>query len=285
MLKFDTVVMNPPYQSSQVIKNANGKRGRGDKHLLWPKFITKALEISKDSGYICAIHPSKWRKPTDPMWKIMRQNQIDYLEIHNASDGKRTFGCSTRYDWYVIQKTPPYKNTIVKDQNGCEDVVNTKELSILPNAKIKEINELIAKNDEERVNILYSCSYHHTYPYMSREKTSEHIYPCIYSISVKGEPNCYYSNTNKKGHFGIPKIIFASGGVKSIGFIIDEKGEYGMTEFAKGIVDDPSIMPLIKEAMSSQKFRELAECFSMSANELDKDVLGLFRKNFWEKFK
>jgi len=280
--KFDILVMNPPYQSSQVIKNEQGKRGRGDKHLLWPKFINKAISISND--YICAIHPSKWRKPNDALWNVMKDKQIEYLEIHDSKDGKKTFGCSTRYDWYVMRNINVYKETIIKDQKGNLDTINLKNITILPNAMIKEINNLIAKDNEEKVNILYSCVYHHTYPSMSRTKTDTNPYPCIYSISVKNEPNCYYSNTNQRGHFGIPKLIFASGGIKSMGIILDAEGKYGMTEFAKGIVDDISVLPLIRQALLSPKFKEIAECFSMSANELDKDILRLFRKNFWQNF-
>ena len=49
-VKFDVVVMNPPYQASQ---EASGKRGGGD--VLWPDFVNLAFKLIKDGGHLLSL--------------------------------------------------------------------------------------------------------------------------------------------------------------------------------------------------------------------------------------
>lgn len=85
-MKFDIVVMNPPYQEL--------KEGNKKSQALWDKFVIKVLEKSlvKD-GYLVAVHPDGWRIG-DGIYKnvknILKSKQILYLELHNDIDGQKT---------------------------------------------------------------------------------------------------------------------------------------------------------------------------------------------------
>lgn len=81
--------------------------------------------------------------------------------------------------------------------------------------------------------------------------------------------------------FFVPKVIFGSG---ATGFIVDEIGEYGLTQFAVGIVDDEENLPNIAKALDSQPFKRIVQATSMSKAELDRKILGLFKKDFWKEF-
>jgi hypothetical protein len=117
---FDLVVGNPPYNKSQENK---GKKGGGD--LLWNKFVNTSLnQWLLPSGYLVFVHPSGWRKPESQrskyrnMFSLMtKENQMLALNIHGTQDGMKTFGCGTRYDWYLIQRIPSSENTIVRGED------------------------------------------------------------------------------------------------------------------------------------------------------------------------
>ena len=57
--------------------------------------------------------------------------------------------------------------------------------------------------------------------------------------------------------------------------INDENGEYGMTEWAYAIADEPSKLPLIKKAMESKKFVDLCKGMKFTLDKYD----AKFRKN------
>ena len=65
-----------------------------------------------------------------------------------------------------------------------------------------EVLSLVAKKDEETVKILHSYSDYETRkPYMSKVKTEEHIYPCVYGILKNGQVNYHWSNKIKNDSF------------------------------------------------------------------------------------
>jgi len=57
-----------------------------------------------------------------------------------------------------------------------------------------------------------------------------------------------------------------------------------LTQFATGIVDDISNLPLIAKALDSLKFKRIIKATSMSKAEIDRKILSLFRKDFWREF-
>lgn len=284
--KFDVVCMNPPYQGIQKLDDSNDKKKRRTGLTLWDKFVTYGINTLNENGFLAAIHPAKWRKPNDKLWEIMSKKQICYLEIHDEKDGQKTFNASTRYDWYILKNSNINNDTVIVDQNKNKMSVNITKIPFIPNGMHKEIFNLLAKNSEDRLTIIndYSYSFYETRKDQSpvrREKDGLYNFPCIYLINKKNEPTFVYSNTNNKGHFGIPKVIFSAG---ATGFIIDIDGSYGLTQFAKGIVAPKEDLSKIFTAIQSKKFQDIILACSLSRCEIDRDILRLFRKDFWKEF-
>ena len=279
-MKFDCVVMNPPYQTKSDIKNEKTQP-------VWDKFIEKALSICKDDGFLASVNPSGWRSTGDifDAAKIIKEKQIEYLEIHNEQDGIKTFGATTRYDWYVLRNSKISKNTTIVDQEGNVLEVDLRKMPFIPNAKIDRVVSFLAKKGEEKVEILHSfSSYESRKNWISETEDNVFIYPVIYSTPVVG-PTIWYSNTNKNGHFGISKLILNP--CRPIGFVIDEKGEYGMSQFCVGIVGNKDYLDMVAKVIKNQKtngFSDFMEASHFTDKIFNKDVISLFRKDFWKEF-
>lgn len=280
--QFDVVIMNPPYQAPKS-KNPEGQGKSGAS--LWDKFIELAINnLLKEGGRLCSINPSRWRKPKDKTGELMRNKQLEYLEIHGLQDGLRTFNCETRYDWFVLKNSNPKSETVVVDEQGVNRKVLFTHLPFVPNFDFERVINLIAKDGEEKVEVLHSYSDYETRkPWMSNEKKGKFRHPCVYSIKKSGEVTYFYSS-KKEGHFGVPKVIFPSGRYQSVGLLVDANGDFGLTQYARGIVDSPRNLPAIARALSSDEFVEFYKAFAMATTELDKDIIRCFRKDFWKEF-
>ena len=276
---FNLVCGNPPYQAEKKrkVKNSVGQCGT----TLWDPFVSLSLRLVKENGYVTLIHPSGWRKPDNYLWPIMKQKQFLYLEMYSYKGGEKVFGKGTRFDWYVLQNSPVTRSTTIQDQDGVVSKIDMNSTSFIPNALLEEVSKLVAKPGEERVEILNSWTLYETRAkWMKKEQDEEHSYPCIYSINVENVPTCYYSS-RRDGHFGIPKVVWGSG---NGGFVVDENGKYGLTQYARAIVDSKENLYKIVTALHSEKFKKIALAISTSTNELDKSALSLFRKDFWKEF-
>ena len=271
---FDAVIGNPPYNDN------SGNKGKG--HTLWTKFIEISLEkwINK-GGYLLYVNPSLWRQADHPLQTIMKQYQIEYLEIHDEADGVKIFNCNTRYDWYLINKVPYYKNSEIKTQLGEIVFKDLSKMNFIPNYNYDFIDKLV--NGVEKINILHSeSSYEVRKKWMSHTNNEEYKYPCVYSINRKNDVKFKWSSLNSKGMFGKSKVIFGSG---ATGFIIDENGEYGLTQWATGIEDKIENLNQIKNVISSKKFMdEVIKATSVSKAEINRKILKYFKKDFWKEF-
>lgn len=283
-MKFDCIIANYPFQTKSDEQNKKTQP-------IWHKFVEKSFELCKENGYVCAIHPSGWRD-VDGMFKnaqnIIKSKDIKYLEIHNSDDGEKTFRETTRYDWYVIKNVRPNKKskTTIVDQNGKSNYLELSRLEFIPNCMYDEIKRFIARENEEKINLMYSsCSYHTQKNWMKKENDKDFPYPCIASVSVKSEPSCiWYSNTNKNGHFGVPKVIFVGLGE---GVMIDLHGQYGMEQHCAAIVDLSENLPNIHKALKSEKFINLMMACNVGGqkgNIYSRKIIGLLRKDFWKEF-
>jgi hypothetical protein len=114
---------------------------------------------------------------------------------------------------------------------------------------------------------------------MSHTKTKKYNKPCIYSINKEDIPSLKWSSEDK-GHFGIPKFIFSNGA----GFIIDEKGKYGLTQWASAIEDNPSNLKKIYKAFTSDKFKKIKEAIQIDSSTFNTKILRLFNHDFWKEF-
>ena len=84
----------------------------------------------------------------------------------------------------------------------------------------------------------------------------------------------------KKSHFNIPKFIWGNGCISSIGSYIDDKGEYGLTQFAYAIIDKPSNLPKIKKIFDDKLFRNLMGLCAVGQLTINYKV----KKIFWKLF-
>jgi hypothetical protein len=279
---FDAVIGNPPYNSS-------GNTGTGN--TIWQKFTRKSLdEWLYDDGYLVFVHPPGWRKPNTKRGKfygmyeqMTKNNQMLYLSIHGVKDGQKTFNCGTRYDWYIIQKTPKIKNTIVNDENGKDLDIDMSNFEWLPNYNIDMVQKILAKEGDEKCNIIYSPSaYEHRKKWMSKIKDDEFRYICIHSTPKNGT-RYMYSRINSNGHFNISKIIFGETGIYNS--IIDIDGKYGLTNGCIGIeIDTVETGQRYKKFLESEVMSNIIKSCSFSSFRVDWNIFKDFKKDFWKEF-
>lgn len=273
---FDAVIGNPPY-------NSHG-------NTIWQDFTKQSLLWIKPNGYLVYVHPPGWRKPNTKRGKfyglynlMVVGNQMIYLSIHNAKDGKQTFNCGTRYDWYIIEKKPKYTHTVVNDEKGNTLNIDMSKYKWLPNYNIDIIQKILAKEGEEKCEIIYSASaYEHRKKWMSKEKSDEFKYCCIHSTPKNGI-RYMYSTLNDKGHFGIPKIIFGETGIYNS--IIDVNGDYGLTNGCIGIkIVDLENGKKYKTFLESELMNNIIKSCSFSSFRVDWNIFKEFKNNFWKEF-
>lgn len=275
-MKFDCIVGNPPYQK---------RVGERKTEPLWHIFVENSIKSLKDGGYLCLVHPPGWRDVAGKFKEVgnlMTSKDIQYLEMHSKSDGNKTFNATIPYDWYVMQNVPNNGKTTVKFQDGDVKVLDLLKIEFLPNGAFDSVTSLFAKSGEKQVEILWNCDYHtQRIDFMADEKTTKFKYPIVYTVKRGDEVNLWWSSV-KKGHFGIPKVIWSNGGI-TMGMVVDETGKYGLTQFAYAVVDTPKNLHKIKQALTSDKFKKLV-VDSTNDGSINRKVLALFRKDFYKEF-
>jgi len=278
--KFDIVIGNPPYQTS--------KEGNKRTHAIWNLFVDKSLNILIEDGFLVMVHPDSWRgangKFTDLRDRMLLK-EISYIKMNDSADGMKTFGVQTTYDYYCLKNkfndnnltTIVFKNEISK--------IKLSDFEFIPNGMFNEYKNLIAKDNEEKINMICDSSYHTQRNFMSREKNSTYKYPVVYVTNKDGDKSLWYSSTNENGHFGIPKVIFSNG--TSTPFV-DSNGEYAVCQYSYGIVDSVENLEKIQQALLNPKFMELIKFSDGWSNVSDKrfnrKVIATFRKDFYKQF-
>jgi|688.fasta_scaffold198987_2 hypothetical protein len=280
-MEFDVNLGNPPYQE---------KVGPNKTESLWNKFVKKSFQVCKENGYVSLIHPNGWRN-IDGKYKdiqqLIKEKNLKYLSINSVEVGQQMFNVTTPFDWYVIQNTFNQRNSLIKFQDGIVKKIDISQLEIIPNFLFDEVISLFAKDDEEKVDIIFSFSNYETRKkYMSKTQSEEFQYPCVYSVLGNGTANFMYSSTNQKGHFGIPKLILGNGTNPTS--LLDLNGEFGLTQFAFGIVDTIENLPQIERALKSEKFQKInksTKYVATAGNPLVYyKIVSSFRKDFWKEF-
>ena len=274
---FDVILGNPPFQE-QV--------GATKTEIIWNKFIIKSLGLLKSSGYLVFVHPPGWRNFDGKFKNIQKEiltRDLQYLEIHNEKDGLKIFSSSTRYDWYVLKNEKiDITNTIIKFQDGTTNTINVNGLEFIPNGEYEKFMSMIATNGEESVEVMHDYSLYETRKsWMSKTKTEEFKYPCVYTVNSKSEPSFFYSS-KQHGQFDVPKLIWSNGG--NPGSYVDINGDYGLTQFAYAIVDKPENLQKIKEVFDSKEFRNLMELSTFGQGHINYKVISIFKKDFWKVF-
>ena len=275
---WDACIMNPPYQSQSDKSNTKTQA-------IWDRFVACSVNIVEQGGIIAAIHPSGWRSGSDifPDAKIIKEKQVEYLEIHDEADGLKTFKATTRFDWYVLKNLPAEHPTTIMDQNGEKCKVILGDIPCIPNCMIEKIISMIAKKKEKTVELICDSTYHTQREHMSKCKSGRFRYEVVYSTPISG-PTIWYSSI-KNGHFGIPKVIFNPS--RPIAYVIDYEGKYGLSQFCIGITGDRKYLDMVANVFENQKtngFAEFMESCHFTDKIFNKDIVSRFRKDFWKEF-
>jgi len=279
--QFDVIIGNPPYNKDDT----------GNGNMIWHLFVEKSINELNKNGYLVFVHPSLWRKPQSDKTRMKKffnlmtkQNQMLYLEIHNTKDGLKTFGCGTRYDYYVIKNKPKYKKTIILDENNVINNIDLEHYEWLPNCDFQIIDKLIAKNNEEKLNILNDFNYSRLKKdIVSTKKDNSYKYDLIY-LTPKNGIRYMYSKINNKGHFGVSKIIIGETGMDNA--INDWDGKYGMTQDSFGIIiDSKEEGDKILGALKTEEFKKIIKiACSWSNFRIDWRLFLNFKQDFYNYF-
>jgi len=276
-MKFDVIVGNPPYQETNGA--ATGKS-------IWHKFVKKSFNALNHGGYISLIHPSGWRNSSGnfkDIQTLLLSKKIIYLNMNDFRKGRKIFGVQTDFDFYCIHNVDNTSDHITKinDYDNINYNIALYGVSFIPNANIQNVYNLVATNDNN-ITIISDSSYHHTREYVANDESTEFKYPIVYSISKSLGVKMLYSSVNDKGHFGIPKVIFTNGSASYP--IVDMTGEYGLTEFAYAIVDEPKNLENIQKVLESEKFIKDVMLFRGLGNIYNRKIISTLKKDFWKEF-
>ena len=275
-MRFDVTAVNPPYQISNKTNTES----------IWHKVLDKCLKQSNKSGELVMISPGSWRNVSGkfkPLQEKILSLKLHKLEMHSVKKGKEVFGANTEYDVLYLTNEPRTENfkTKITDYLGNGYEYDLSNVDFIPNVNLDRVYSLVAKPNEEKVSLLRDSTYHTQRNHMSSEEVGEFKYPCAYTIG-KLNPNFKYSNTNKLGHFGIPKVIWGNG---LTDVIVDREGKYGLTEFTYSIVDDVKNLEMIQKALKSEDFIKNIMGYEKGVGHIyNRRIMETFRKDFWKEF-
>lgn len=183
--KFDLIVANPPY--AKILDN--GRRASKN-HNMIKAFIIKSLSLLKDGGYILYITPDNWMSKSDRNTLVteLTKYQIIHLNIHKSKTYFPKIGSS--FTWYVIQKTPFYKDIEVEGRwRGIDYVsmVPSRPRTFIPqfyNSLIDSITQKTLENIELQKFKIETTSDLHKYTkrdLISTENDLQHPYKLIHT--------------------------------------------------------------------------------------------------------
>ena len=67
--------------------------------------------------------------------------------------------------------------------------------------------------------------------------------------------------------------------------MLDEEGEYGLTQFAYAIVDDDiEYLRKVKQALEADDFIDLMKYVKFESHRYNRKVISEFKKDFWRDF-
>ena len=280
--KYCMVVANPPY-------NNPGCLGKGG-FPIYCKFIIKAIELAIPNCYILFVNPPAWRAPLLPnsrvkgLFNLMtHQNQMVYLSMHDRNEGNKKFGCSVKYDYYLIKKTPCYDKTHIVDFEKKIAILDLSQRSFIPNFALDDVMSLIDGEDKPRLKMMRGLSmYGPSCKHLSPEHTDEFRYKCVHTTPKCGN-RYYYSNVDKGHFFGVPRVLFGRCGLHDV--IVDYNGEYGLTKEAYGIIIESQEQgEMIKKALLSDKFKRILKANLYENFGINYTIFEKYRADFYLGF-
>ena len=232
---------NPPYQKEN--KKNPEKMNSGSP--FFQEFIKKSLDDLKPNGYLLAIHPPTWKRPSSPR---MSGLQIEYiikqeLLYLNTSDKTDKFiGASPKVDYYLLRKNPESDNNtyIVSEfeDKKTEGLIKiNKESNFLPNnlntESIGIIEKMLDKQDiHNSLKIIYKqvTGFKKKSGHLKDNKCEKYKYPIIHQVNKSGL--IYQYSDIKHPTQNLFKIImpFKSDPYKFVKSLYYDKGVNGISD-------------------------------------------------------
>lgn len=151
-MKFDVVIGNPPYNS--------GNDSKGNK--LWPKFIFKFVDLTKDGGYTCMVTPTGWSSGginipggLGVIKDVFSKYQVDYINVNNITK-KHFEQMSIEIGYFVLNKVPAHKQTELELEDDTLSVDFTKIEFLSPRLNridINIVNKVFFKNNQKKFDV------------------------------------------------------------------------------------------------------------------------------------
>lgn len=209
-LYFDVIVGNPPYQGAK----AEGAGAKGKPPTIWPKFVEIGDRLMKDDGMMILVHPAMYRKPGQALQSILHNNNRQ-LHMYNNAEAMVTFGgVSTRYDWYVIDKS--YNGpTEIYFEDESHHTVNLSPSTFLPNGSWTIWQKIQSKLSVGRIETVKK----------SDTPDDQGNFEVIQTIT-KTKGTVIRKSSKMPKTYGIRKVILSETGCEAI---YDSEGKYGMT--------------------------------------------------------
>ena len=284
-MKFNVVVMNPPYNKPV---HKEGRKGGYGGRSLWDKFLEKAIDdLLKSDSYLVSVNPSAWRKPESDhaktlFGKLCHENHMQYLEIHSKADGNKIFGASTRFDFFCIHNIQNDELTVIQDEKGARHSVDLDKRGWLPNFEFELFDKLMASEGEEACEVIFSRSAYGSdkKKHISAERSNLFPYSVVHSMTLKGI-RYIYSSKNTSGHFGQPKVILSFNERQQCPYN-DYKGELGMSQIAFGIpVNSEADGDKLIDFIESEDGRNLILASKWSTFQTDWRMFRYLKEGFW----
>lgn len=286
---FEVVIFNPPYNQPKEGKLVGGYGGRS----LWDKFIVISIDnFLKPKGLLVSVNPPSWRKPEHYLWKKMTQeNQMIYLKFFSKKEGNQIFGCSTPIDYFLLEKTPIYKKTVIDGMDKKRYEIDLKKWDFLPSGEINTIKKMLGN-----ASVIYSSSFydkrrkwvlpqenHDTKEkYYERAKQNGYNYPVIHNMT-KDYGNGYVFSNKKNDHFGNKKVILSFGEFQYP--YNDYNGKYGMSNICFGLpISNKKEGDDICKAIKSEKFKMVLKNTKWSTFQTDWRMFKYFKQDWYKQF-
>ena len=279
--KFDIIMGNPPFN-----KEKNEKQiGSRAKNSIWDKFIFRSFDVLKPNGYLTFINPAQWRG-LGPMyhkvWDLLTKKQILYLHIYGESGGKKHFNVGSRFDVYLVQNKPVFKETDILDEMGETHKFRLDTLHFLPNYSYEIFTDIIT-TEEKGIDIIHDYFYANTSKIISYKLDKDYKHKVVHGITKDGL-TYIYTNDNTKGHFGVPKVILNFNRHQySHPEQNDWEGKYGMSQISFGIpISSKEEGDMILKAINTDEFKTIIKATKWGSFQTDYRMFKYFKKDFWK---
>ena len=279
MMQFGVVMGNPPFQRAQEGVRKGGYGGR----TIWNKFVELAMRVVSDNGYITFIHPSNWRGMGEIhyLWDKLTHKQLLYLRIYGKSTGEKIFNVGSRFDVYLLQNAPNQQPTNVVDELGNEHKIQLNKWPFLPNYDYASFRKIITSEDKG-LDVIYSSSSYDTRKLKNKQQ-NHYQHPVVHSIARDGL-TYWYSNTQDKGHFGVPKVILNFNEKQYVHKEQnDYEGRYGMSQISFGLpIKSKQEGDEILKAINTNVFKRMIAATKWGAFQTDYRMFKYFKPDWYK---